>query len=177
MAVGFLIVTVAAASFATYTTLNYFQFYPALTGLHLSIIQLTAIPQGSAMNTTVIFKLENPTDYRGLVVNYFNPVYSIVSGSAVVFATTALDSPIFASYLAPKTPQNVTLQFNSQNPGNRSYQFQFSIDLVLSTFMDQSASFIASYDCISPPSPVPCTQTTLTPRSNLGLGGGGGGGG
>src|SRR6266849_6518207 len=92
-----LIGTAAGSIYTGLATSNYYQFYPALTKLKLSLVDLqwkTVNNTGLySLNGTATFTLVNPTSYNGLMLHVFQP---------------SLDVQLNSSSTAPQGPTTST---------------------------------------------------------------------
>ncbi len=179
---------------AAFGTVNYYQFYPAISQIGASInsLQTTLItnsPGNYTLQVKVAFSINNPTSYNGLFLKHFESTYDAMAiysptinqtftGGAMAYnpATGPLNSGdkvgiIYQSFNAPSDAARA-----ASNPQTK-IEFIFHIDFVLSSFLDKVTMVIPSYDCTGSGGQADCGQTGITIVTAPGGSGGGGGGG
>lgn len=195
LTIVFAATTLILLAVAINSTVNYYRYYPAITEIKLSITSFQKTnstgPQGNpALKVTVRFKIENPSNYNGLVmksfystldvIGIFSPTDNVTApqGALPVNATTGPLNP--GDVISIQFPAfDLTLQAAklAAEPQTQT-QFVFHASFFLSSFLDKATQVIPTYDCASMGDPVTCTQTGLTLQTaSGGLGGTGGGGG
>jgi hypothetical protein len=185
------ITTIFSSTVAGVYTYNYYQFYPALQKLQLSIPALEFYPTNNSLNGWAIFSLKNPTGYTGLGLTDMQTFYDIETpfGSSIPQGLIGVQPP--RETLSPGT----TRTFNVSLPGSgdgpylvtqmvrqgtpvSQFAFNFTAKVYLSSFMDTYATFIIAYTCHSPVGGGTCTEAgeslfTTGPSTTPGGGGGG----
>ncbi len=190
----FAVATLVLLVVAAFGTVNYYQFYPALSQIRASItsLQTTLVTNGPGnytLEVKVAFSAENPTSYNGLFLKHFESTYDVMAifsptsnetftGGAMTYnsATGPLDSGntvsvVYQSFNAPSDAARA-----ASNPQTK-IEFIFHIDFVLSSFLDKVTMVIPSYDCTGSGGQSDCGQTGITIVTTPGGSGGGGGGG
>lgn len=171
-------------------TINYFQFFPALQQLQVSLTDLQWSSTSLSLNITVGFSTVNPTDYNGISLNVLRSFLEIVlnDNDTIIQSVpqNSLKGPLTrntplstsTSFVGTTTtPQRVAAAIAS----GADIIFVFYVDLILNTFLDRAASTIVSYTCQSRTGPGTCVQTLIQINpsrdfTSTGVGGGGGGG-
>ncbi len=177
-AVVFLVFTLAATTVGAVSTYNYYQFYPALSKLELKLtdLQLTLRnPEAEEFDANATFSLQNPTSYRGMSMTAFQPTYWSQGTDGNTTAPTGLPTPPTKGPLDPGRTIVVAFNFTAyKEPNDSGARIVFRVNVILSTFLDQSALVVATYLCNSISGPGQCDQTTVTVHA-FGPGGIGGG--
>src|SRR4029077_15424941 len=156
------ITTILSSTVAGVYTYNYYQFYPALQKLQLSIPAMEFYPTNTSLNGWFVFGLKNPTGYTGLGLTNLQFVLDIEppSGDPINQGLTTVQPP--RETLSP----GITRTFNVSLPGtgyapSQVYQmvtqgtpasqfaFNFTTRVFLSSFMDTYTAFILAYSCQS----------------------------
>lgn len=176
--VGFIIGTAVASGFAVPVAANYYQFYPSLARIQLSLtdLQLKNITQYTEV--TGFFTVMNPTDYKGFILTLFRGTYEIDKDNITLSRAVALPPPKFITQPLNKNVQiAVVVPFNATNTGAANIQVLFVIDLVLSTFLDGFGPVTVTYACQGTGGPGNCFLAAVSVQGTFyGQGGGRGGG-
>jgi len=188
LTIAFIALTLILLAVTANYTVNYYRYYPALTGIKLSITSFqkttSTDSQGNpALKITVQFRLENPTDYNGFVMKSFQSTLDVIGN------VTAPQGVLpFNSATGPLNPGDiinvgysgfdVTTQAAKLAANSQTTQFVFYPNFVLSSFLDKATLVIPTYLCSSTGGPVTCQQTGMTLQTaSGGFGNSGGGGG
>ncbi len=179
-----LVVTVLISAVAALNTSNYQQFFPALEQLQVSIISIHANPSSQSLNGSVTFAIENPTGYSGLAMK------DLLTNFTVTFPNMTIPqgSILYGGSLKrlnPNSPIDITLELVGSGTGPDQVtklikngaipQYAFTINLILTTFLDQVLGMTIPYQCPSTTTPVACEQVGIIVTSNGGGPSGGGG--
>jgi hypothetical protein len=168
-------ITIVASAVAAQDTANYFAFYNALARVKLDIASFSYTPVSYYATVDVSFTIKNPTSYRGLALQFFEPRF-MVNASGTTTPSQALIIPQQTKSLDPGQVVKITFPFNSTwNQSWTNPQYIFTIDLSLSTFLDPAAAISAIYLCQTSGSPGTCDQLTVGIEA-LGPSASGGGG-
>jgi len=183
-----LLVTIAVSSVVIggASTANYFQFYSSLQQLQLNLVSLQWETNGTAIDALANFTIVNPTGYVGLNLKLFQGIFDIRGiNSNVSVPFGALPLAEAQGPLGPGFARIVTipidaggrqgLQANELLQNGDQIEFVFSIDLVLSTFLDKASGVSAAYECTGTSGPGTCEQLSVAVLTSSEGGGGGGG--
>jgi len=188
LTIAFIAVTLILLAVTVNSTVNYYRYYPALTQIKLSVTSFQkttyADSQGNpALKFTVQFRLENPTDYNGFVMEKFQTLLDVIGNITV--PQGALPDNTATGPLNPGNIINigysafdVTTTAAKLAANSQTTQFVFYPDFVLSSFLDKATLVIPTYQCVATDGPVTCQQTGLslqTAAGGFGSSGGGGG--
>jgi hypothetical protein len=170
-------ITLFASAVAAQDTANYFTFYNALSRVKLNLISLEYTPRSYYAAANINFTVENPTSYRGLAVQFFEPSFIVnASGTGSTTQSQAVILPQHTKGLEPGKIVKIAFPFNSTwDQSWTSPQFDFTINLSLSTFLDQAAAVTAVYVCQSTGGPSTCVQEAVGIEATGPSGGRGGG--
>jgi hypothetical protein len=169
------VITVSSSALDVQSTINYFQFFNSLAQLQLNITSFhyRTITSPALAIANISFAIYNPTEYRGITLQLFEPTIVITASNQTV------TNPLGLSLVQPRSPldpgKNIPFAFPFNSTWNQSWrntEFVFTIQMSLSTFLDQAASIGATYVCVSNGTPTRCEQVAV---SIQGTGGGGGG--
>jgi len=175
LAIALTAITLFASAVAAQDTANYFQFYNALARVKLNLISLQYTPHSYYAAANINFTIENPTGYRGLAVQFFEPSF-IVNASGNRVPSQAVILPQQAKGLEPEKIVKIAFPFNSTwDQSWNSPQFVFTINLSYSTFLDTAAGITAIYICQSTGGPGTCYQEAVGIEAKGPSGGRGGG--
>ena len=154
-------ITLTASAFAVQDTSNYFAFYNALAKVKMSVASFSFIPKSYYADANVNFTIENPTTYRGLALQFFEPRY-IVNASGNPTPSNALIIPQQTKTLDPDKIVKIIFPFTSiWNQSWTNPQYVFTVDLSFSTFLDPAAAVSAIYLCQSSGGPGTCDQLAV----------------
>jgi hypothetical protein len=201
LVLALILVTVGGSVYVVVGSVNYYQFYPALTKLRLNFANLqwnsTQSTSGGvtsySLNGTANFALDNPSSYHGLVMRVFQPDFSVLLNDT----DTIQQGPIASAAgflrsdhgsLEPGNVLAITIPFQGagsipdqvaqtmKNGGKAAFIFDITVDL--NTFLDNVAQVRVYFECSSSKGPGACNQTgvLIVPgHSPFGPMGGGGG--
>lgn len=183
------LLTIAISTYAAVGTINYFQFYPALTSLQVELTSLAWNSDGMSMPANVIFTITNPSGYKGMSLKVFQSFLELRLNITETIPQGSLPPTNARGPLDPAVPMTVRVAFNgSLDAPQRTFEvrtwggevrFVLDVNLTLATFLDKSAILVISYRCESTGPPEACQQTAITPHPNReegGIPGQGGGG-
>ena len=178
LATVLVLIAVTSSTVAAFSTANYFQFYTALGQLQLNLKSLAYKTVGNLAEANITFTLDNPTEYRGISMLLFEPNFVVNASGETVTRPLGLSIVQEISKLDPGKIVRVAFPFNSTwNQSWQNAQFVFTVNINLSTFLDQAASISTTYLCVSGGSPSTCEQVAVRIQGTGGFHGGGGGGG
>lgn len=192
LTIAFAAVTLILLVVAAVGTTNYYRFYPAITQLHVKMASLQTTRFNNtngvyALAIKVIFTVENPIDYNGLLARNFESTLDIIGMSQTANTTVNEGSLPYIATTGPLSKGNiVSVAFPAYNatgnavalanqPGTQ-LQFVFHLNFVLSSFLNKVSTLIANYQCSSTGSATPCLQAGITFQNSGGPSVGGGGG-
>jgi len=173
------VITMTSSVLAVPTTTNYFQFFNSLAQIQLNITSFhyRTITNPSEAIANISFTILNPTEYRGITMQLFEPIVIVLASNQTVTSPLGLS---LAQQRSPLDPgKNVPFAFPFNSTWSQSWQnteFVFTIQLGLSTFLDQAASIVATYQCVSNGTPVACEQAAVSIQGTASPGGGRAGG-
>jgi hypothetical protein len=179
LALVLVVITGTSSALAVPSTANYFQFYNSLAQLQLNITSFhyRTITNPALAIANISFTIYNPTRYRGITMQLFEPLIVITASNQSVTSPLGLSLVQPRSSLDPGKNVPFAFPFNSTwNQSWRNTEFVFTIQIGLSTFLDQAASIVATYICVSNGTPTPCDQVAVGIQGTGGGGGGRGGG-
>lgn len=184
---AFVLFTIVLGVVAGIGIVNYYQFFPALAHIRVEMTSLQWTPlnttMGPTLETSVAFRVQNPTGYKGLFAENFESSLDILSTARNV--TIPQGSIPSARTAGPLNPGDVIrVQFNTFNTtsdaailaSQTQVTFVFTVRFVVSSFLDNMGLLLVSYQCASPGGPVACSQDSVTIVTRAGGSGGGGGG-
>lgn len=146
----------------------------------------------TSLNGQVVFSLQNPTSYTGLSVTQFLPSYNMywTNGTYIPAGESWYYNPPTLSLPAGKTNlYNLSFTGSGYGPGEvygwisqkqatlSDFNFNFTIGLQLSTFLNTFASLKVLFTCGSQVGGGTCDELGVVLSSTPSSGGGGGGGG
>ena len=170
---------------ALVSTVNYYQFLPALARfeVRLSSMDWRLVNQNTNTPTLEItsanFTVMNPTSYKGLKMELFSTNLDI-SAQGTIIPQGSLPYQLVIFPLDPGKQLTLSLQaFNATptaanlaNQSNPNLQFSFYPRFTVGTFLDKAGTLELSYQCVSTGGPRLCQQSSITLRT-AGLPGGG----
>jgi len=160
LTLAFMITTVVFAGVAVPYTYSYYQFYPAIKQLGLTISSFDFNPTNTSLNAVVVFNITSPSSYSGLTLTYLTAADDIkVPGNVTILQGLIPYQPP-AKALTPGShviipipfigegygPYRVT-QFLKTNTTKPQITFEYAVSLFLSSFLDTYAEIILTYSC------------------------------
>ena len=181
--------TLASASAAAAFSYNYYQFYPSIQRLQLNIPSFSFNPSNTSLNAYAIFTINNPTSYNGLGLTQFEPSFEMYGPNGYVPAGGVITFTAPRENLSPGRTVTFNVSFSGfrSGPGEvyrmvqagatlSQFNFNFTIGVFLSTFLDTYASIRTLYTCSSQMGGGTCIQVGIllnsTPSPSVGGGGG-----
>lgn len=158
--------------------------------MEMSIPTLSFNPEMTSLNATVVFSLQNPTSYNGLSVTEFEPSFNmywtngtyVPAGGNLNYIPPTLSLPSGKSHL-----YNLSFTGFGQGPGEvynwikqkqatlSSFNFNFTVGIFLSTFLDSFATLKVLFTCGGQVGGGTCIELGVVLNSTPTSGGGGGG--
>jgi hypothetical protein len=176
LAIALTVITLVSSAVATMDTANYFRFFDALARVQLNLTSLQYTPRSYFAEANITFTIQNPTGYRGLAMQFFEPSFVVNATGATVISQGVVIQQQTRS-LEPDKKVTVAFPFNSTwNQSWSKPQFVFTINIGLSTFLDQAATVSSIYLCQSRGGPGTCEQLAVGIEGTGPFGRGGGGG-
>ncbi|HEV2119767.1 MAG TPA: hypothetical protein VGS11_06665 [Candidatus Bathyarchaeia archaeon] len=175
---SFITATVVANAFAVPVAENYYQFYPSLAHIQLSLTDLQLKNITQYLEVKGSFTVMNPTDYKGFILTIFRGSYELDKDNITVSRGANLPGPpgFVTRPLDKNVPIDVVVPFNATSTAVKNIQVLFIIELVLSTFLDGFGPVIITYACQGTGGPGTCYLATISANGSFpGVGGKGGG--
>jgi len=180
-----LVGTILISSVAALNTSNYQQFFPALEQLQVKVVSVHANANSQSLNGSVTFTIKNPTGYSGLIMQSLLTNFTVTFTNGTTIPQGTLDYTGVPKKLNPTSPVNITLLLVGSGTGPLQVtqlikdgaipQYAFSVNIILTTFLDQVLGITIPYQCPPTRSPITCEEVGIFLTSHGGVSGGGGG--
>jgi hypothetical protein len=188
--IALIIITLSSISVATAYSNNYYAFYPALQKLQLNNPTMSFAPTNNSLNAYAIFTVENPTSYSGLAMAEFEPSFQVYAANG-----SLIPAGNFIEYIPPRDSLDPgkTFSYNISFTGSGAgvyqiyqmvknqgvslsqFNFNFTVALLLSTFLQTFTSIRAVYVCNTHLGGGSCLQVAVILNSSPTPSTGGGG--
>jgi len=174
LTIALIITTVVSAGVAIPYTYDYYQFYPAVKQLGLTISSFDFNPTNTSLNAIVVFNITSPSSYSGLAVTYLTATDDIRAPGNVTIPQGLIPYSPPRRDLTPGThvifaipfigegygPYRVT-QFLKTNSTKPQFIFEYAVSLFLSSFLDTYAEVILAYSCSATVNSGSCTSAGI----------------
>jgi len=179
--------TISLSAYAAAGTINYYQFYPALTKLRVDLTYIQWNASSTSLNGSVVFEVNNPTSYSGLRLRSLQSLLEVVLNDTNAIPQGSFSPLDSKGSLDPGKMMSLPVSFRGSGAAPLKIietqasggvvKFDFLVNLTLQSFLDPAALIVVSFLCETVGGPANCPEAAITLYSRgIGLPGPGPGG-